>query len=344
MQTESAQFAERPLDGGGKDRYRTGAAAAAAPPPRLYSGATMRILITGPSGAIGAALAARLAGRHELRGLTRDPRRVAADLPLELVTGDAVTGAGLERAVEGIEVAYYLIHSMEPADRYSFERRDRIAAERFAEAAQRAGVRRIVYLGGVLPGEGELSAHLASRVEVERILLAAVPDSVALRAAIVVGARSRSFQAIVRLIERMPVIPLPPWRRFRTQPIDQRDAVAYLIAAAAAPALGGQSLDIAGPELLSYGAMIQRIAGHLLLPRPAVTIPLALGAIGSAFAARLSGEPMELLGPLMESLGGDLIADDREARAQLRVRLHGFDAAVENALREWEAVEPLRGR
>jgi uncharacterized protein YbjT (DUF2867 family) len=304
----------------------------------------MRILISGPSGAIGAALAGQLAGVHELRGLARDPRRVPAQLDLELVVGDALSGAGLDRALEGIEVAYYLIHSMEPAPDESFASRDRTAARHFAAAAVRAGVRRIVYLGGVLPREGPVSPHLASRAEVERILLAAVPDSVALRASVVVGARSRSFQAIVRLIERLPVIPLPPWRHSRTQPIDQRDAVAYLAAAAQTPSVGGRSLDIAGPEVLSYGAMIERIAEHLLVHRPTLPVPLTMGGLASTVAARLSGERAELLRPLMDSLAGDLLADDRLARSELRVRLHSFDAAVENALREWERVEPLRSR
>jgi len=304
----------------------------------------MRILITGPSGAVGDALARALAGSHELRGLARDPARVAGGLPLELVRGDALSGAGLERALEGVEVAYYLIHSMEPAAVAGFEERDRAAARRFAAAAATAGVRRIVYLGGLMRTHGRDSAHLASRGEVERILLAAVPDSVALRASLVIGARSRSFRAVVRLIERLPVIPLPPWRRNRTQPIDERDAIAYLAAAAETSGAGGRSYDIAGPELLSYGEMIERIAALLLLRRPLLRLPLALDRLSSAFASRVSGERHELLGPLMGSLHGDLIADDAAARSAFPLPLHGFDSAVEHALREWEELEPLGAR
>jgi uncharacterized protein YbjT (DUF2867 family) len=304
----------------------------------------MRILITGLSGAVGDALARSLAGDHELRGLARDPDRVAEGLPLEVIRGDALSGRGLERALAAVEVAYYLIHSMEPAAMQGFAQRDRIAAQQFAAAAARAGVRRIVYLGGPRQLDGHDSAHLASRGEVERILLAAVPDSVALRASLVIGAKSRSFRAIVRLIERLPVVPLPPWRRHRTQPIDERDAIAYLVGAANAPAAGGGAFDITGPEVLSYGAMIERIMALLMLARPTLRLPFALGSISSAIAARVSGEPHELLAPLMGSLGGDLLADDGPARAAFGVPLHGFDAAVEHALREWEAVEPLRGR
>jgi uncharacterized protein YbjT (DUF2867 family) len=304
----------------------------------------MRILITGPSGAVGDALARSLDGSHELRGLARDPARVADGLPLELMGGDVLSGAGLERALEGVEVAYYLIHSMEPAASESFALRDRLAAQQFAAAAARAGVRRIVYLGGLRQLEGRRSVHLASRGEVERILLDGVADSVALRASLVIGARSRSFRAIVRLIERLPVVPLPPWRRYRTQPIDQRDAIAYLVAAASAPAAGGGGFDIAGPEVLSYGAVIERITTMLILARPTIRVPVALGAIASAIAARVSGEPHELLAPLMGSLSGDLLADDAAARAAFGVPLHGFDAAVEHALHQWEALEPLRAR
>ena len=174
----------------------------------------MKILITGASGAVGAALARSLAGAHELRGLSREPARVAPELAVEVVRGDALSGDGLAQALAGIEVAYYLIHSMEPSAQERFEQRDRLAAERFAAAAASAGVRRIVYLGGLIPPGGASSPHLRSRAEVEQILLSAVPDSVALRASLVIGARSRSFRAIVALIERLPVVPLPPGGAF----------------------------------------------------------------------------------------------------------------------------------
>jgi len=301
----------------------------------------MRILITGPSGAVGEALARALAGAHELRGLARDPARVAGGLPLELVRGDVVSGAGLARALDGVEVAYYLIHSMEPALAGGFEQRDRAAAQQFAAAAALAGVRRIVYLGGLRHAAGRSSPHLESRGEVEQILLAAVPDSVALRASLVIGARSRSFRAIVRVIERLPMVPLPPWRRHRTQPIDERDAVAYLVACAVSADVGGAAFDIAGPELLSYGEMIERIAALLLLRRPLLRLPLSLDRLSSAFAARVSGEQIELLAPLMGSLHGDLLAHDEPARSTFALPLHSFDAAVEHALREWEELEPL---
>ena len=150
--------------------------------------------------------------------------------------GDAVTGAGLPAAMDGVDAAYYLIHSMEGPARGAFPEQERRSAEAFAAAARGAGVRRIVYLGGLVPQDGRASRHLASRLAVEEGLLAAAPESVALRASIVIGARSRSFRFLVRLVERLPVLALPAWRENRTAPIDGRDVIEYLARAATAPA------------------------------------------------------------------------------------------------------------
>jgi uncharacterized protein YbjT (DUF2867 family) len=339
----------------------------------------MRVLVTGASGFAGSLLVPRLtADGHTVRALAREPGRVGealARLPrqhdtggpaVEVVRGDAVTGAGLERALDGVEVAYYLIHSMErsPADASPLVERERLAAQRFGAQAARAGVRRIVYLGGLVPRWGEnadarrasirrggalagrrahVSPHLASREEVERILLEAVPDSVALRASIVIGAHSRSFRLLVHLVERLPVLTLPAWERFRTQPIDARDVTEMLAAAAGAP-LGGRSLEVGGPDILSYGQMMKAIAELMLVNRPSLRLRVSLTAITARVAAAIAGEDPELVVPLMEGLQGDLLAADDHAAELLNVRLHSFDSAVENALREWERLEPLAAR
>jgi len=303
----------------------------------------MRILVTGVSGSIGAALVPALAREgHELRGLSRRPERVAAALPV--VEGDAVSGAGLDEALDGIDVAYFLIHSMEAGDA-AFEARERDAARRFVDAARRAGVRRVVYLGGIVPAGRALSRHLASRLEVERVLCAGFEEAVALRASIVIGASSRSFRFLVRLVERMSVLALPAWRRHRTQPIDVRDVRAFLVSAASTPhAAGGLSLDIAGPQTLTYEAIVQRIADLMLVRRPAVRLRRDLTPIAAPVAARVAGEDPAFIAPLMESLSGDLLARDDRAPALLGVRRHSFDRAVEAALREWECHEPLGAR
>ena len=304
----------------------------------------MRILITGASGYVGSRLAPRLAREgHDLVALARDPARVL-EPGLDVVQGDVVTGAGLARALAGVEGAYYLVHSMEPASDPRFEVRELRAAENLGAAAARAGVRRIVYLGGLVPAGAAPSPHLASRLAVERALMEAVPEAVALRASILIGAASRSFRFLVHLIERLPVLALPGWHARRTQPIDGRDAIEMLARAIESPAVTGQSLDIAGPEAMTYGELIERIADLMLLDRRAVRLRPTATPIASRVAAVIAGESHELIGPLMEGLEHDLLPRDMRAAELLGVRLHSFDAAVERALREWELDEPLAAR
>lgn len=317
----------------------------------------MRILLTGASGFVGAALLPRLLeDGHEVRALARDRSRVEQALAhtpvslcdFELAIGDTIIGTGVSDAMHDVEVAYYLIHSMEPSayrpHGESFPARERASADTFAEAARAAGVGRIVYLGGLLPDEGEGSAHLSSRYAVERILLEAVPDSVALRASVVIGARSRSFRFLVRLVERLPVLTLPAWRRYRTQPIDERDIVEMLASCASVASVAGRSLDVGGPDTLSYGEMVERIAELMLLGRPSVPLGVTFTPLAARLAAALTKERPELVLPLMEGLTGDLLPADHHAPDILNVGLHSFDSAVEHALYEWEKVEPLAAR
>jgi len=308
----------------------------------------MRTLVTGVSGYVGAALAGRLQrDGHDVRGFARSRERVAAaGVELDdLVVGDVTTGAGLDEALDGVDVAYYLIHSMEGSADGAFADTERRSAHAFARAAQRAGLARVVYLGGLVPGDAPLSRHLGSRLAVESALLGAVPEGIALRASIVVGARSRSFRLLVRLIERMPVMALPAWRGNRTAPIDGRDVLDYLARAATAPAeVAGRSWDIGGPEVMTYASMIARISDALMVRRPALGLGLTLTPVASVVAAAIAGEDPALIGPLMESLEHDLLPRDGTAAGAFGVRLHQFDAAVERALRDWESTEELAAR
>jgi uncharacterized protein YbjT (DUF2867 family) len=308
----------------------------------------VQVLVTGASGAIGAELIPRLAaGGHRVRAFGRDPARIAAQGVSEAVRGDAISGAGLPAALDGIDVAYFLIHSMETAvnGTGTFAERDRRAAERFARAASDAGVRRIVYLGGLVPADVAASPHLASRLEVERTLLAAAPEAVGLRASIVIGARSRSFRFLVRLVERVPVMPLPAWRVHRTAPIDARDVMAFLERAGTSDAVEGRlSLDIAGPDVVTYAELVERIRDALLLGRPRLDLPFHLTTVASRVAAAIAGEDVGLVAPLMGSLNADLLARDDRAAALFGVRVHRLDAAIERALGDWETIEELAGR
>jgi uncharacterized protein YbjT (DUF2867 family) len=302
----------------------------------------VRILVTGITGYVGGVLAPRLVrDGHDVVGMARRPvaEPAAGDGGIPVVRGDVLSGEGLDAALAGVDVAYYLIHSMERASNGSFAQREQQGAVHFANAARRAGVQRTIYLGGILPA-GPISAHMASRLRVEELLLEAVPDSVALRSSIVIGARSRSFRFLVRLVERVPVLPMLPWTRYRTQPIDGRDVIELLARAATEPAVGGQSLDIAGPDVVTYGELIERIRDLMLVARPGVRLPVSMTGVASRVAAAIAGEDPGLIEPLMGSLGADILPRDLRAAELLGVRLHRFDRAVERALREWEELEP----
>jgi uncharacterized protein YbjT (DUF2867 family) len=313
-------------------------------------------LVTGATGYVGGRLLERLAAEgRPLRALARNPSLLSARDGVEAVAGDLVRDTGLERALDGVTTAYYLVHSMEPAAGAGggngngafgdFGARDRAAASNFARAAGAAGVERIVYLGGLVPQDAPLSPHLASRLEVERILLEAAPKSTALRASIIVGAGSSSFRILVRLIERLRFLPFPAWRDHRTQPIFERDAVEYLARTPETPAAAGRSLDIAGPDVLSYGAMIEKIAELMGVGRTPIRLGVSQTPAASAVVAGVVGQPVELVRPLMESLEYDLLPRaDANARDVYDIEGHPFERAVEHALREWERTEELTAR
>ncbi len=302
-------------------------------------------LITGATGYVGGRLLRRLTAEgRQVRALARRPELLEPLPGVEPARADLLSGKGIEAALEGISSAYYLVHSMEPASDGGFAARDRRAAEAFGRAAARAGVERIVYLGGIEPA-GHVSPHLRSRLEVEEILLSAVPRSTALRASIVIGAGSSSFRVLVRLVERLRVLPLPRWRVNRTQPVDERDVIEYLARTPATPAAEGRSLDVCGPDVMTYAEMIGRIADCMGVGRMPLGLGVSLTPPASALVAAVSGQPLELVRPLMESLETDVLPRDPEEAARLYgLQPRGFERAVEHALGEWEASERLGAR
>jgi uncharacterized protein YbjT (DUF2867 family) len=186
---------------------------------------------------------------------------------------------------------------------------------------------------------------MRSRLEVERILLDGVPGSTGLRASIVIGARSSPFRLLVRLVERLRVLPLPGWSRNRTQPIDERDMIEYLARTPQVGAAAGRSLDIAGPDVVSYAEMIERIAEVMGVGRMPVGFKRSLTPPASAVVSAVTELPVELVRPLMQSLESDILpADPQEAPRLYGIRPRSFERAVEHALREWEATEPLGAR
>ena len=268
----------------------------------------------------------------------RRERVLAAGAQLDdLVLGDATTGAGLDAALDGVDVAYYLIHSMEGSARRrsptsSAGRPRPSRAPRPPPACAGSSTSAACCRPMRAP-----SRHLASRLAVEQALLAAAPESVALRASIVVAARSRSFRFLVRLIERLPVLALPAWRVNRTQPVDGRDVLEFLAAAAtlaAAPHRPRLGHRRAGRHELPADAGADRRGDA---DRPARDpLPFNLTPVASVVAAAVAEEDPGLIEPLMESLEHDLLPRDDDAAAAFGVRLHRFEAAVERALRDME--------
>jgi len=300
-------------------------------------------LVTGATGYVGGRLVRRLVEEgRPVRALARRPELLHE---VDVVRADLLTGSGLEEALDGCSTAYYLVHSMEAGSNGDFSGRDRRMAEAFGEAAARAGVERIVYLGGIVPEHGAQSPHLRSRLEVEEILLSAVPGSTALRASIVIGASSSSFRILVRLVVRLRVLPLPRWRHNRTQPIDERDVIEFLARTPQVPDAAGRSLDVAGPDVMTYGRMIERIAEAMGVGRLPLGFKRSLTPPASAVVAAVTGQPVELVRPLMESLETDLLPRDPDEAPRLYgIRPHRFDRALDRALAEWERAEPLGAR
>ncbi len=220
-------------------------------------------LVTGASGYIGGRLVPELlAAGYPVRCMARDPAKLSDRSwsgDVKVARADARDRAAVRRALEGVGVAYYLIHALGTGS--SFEDRDREAARIFADAARDAGVGRIVYLGGMISGqEGALSPHLRSRGEVGDILLGSGVPAVALQAAVIIGSGSASFEMLRYLTERLPAMVTPMWVDTRIQPIAVRDVLRYLVGAASLPADVNRRFDIGGPDIVTYADMMRRYA------------------------------------------------------------------------------------
>ncbi|MEV4560372.1 SDR family oxidoreductase [Kitasatospora sp. NPDC049285] len=302
----------------------------------------LRCLVTGATGYLGGRLVPKLldAG-HRVRCLVRDPRRLR-DQPwrarVESATGDVTRPETLTGALRGIDVAYYLVHSLGTGP--DFETTDRTAARAFGAAARAAGVRRIVYLGGLIPDgvpERELSPHLRSRAEVGRELRESGVPTAELRAAVIIGSGSASFEMLRYLTERLPVMVTPRWVDTRIQPIAVRDVLRYLVGAAALPPEVNRHFDLGGPDVLSYRMMMRRYARVAGLPRRLiVTVPVLTPRLSSHWVGLVTPVPNALARPLVESLRHEVVCADHEVARWMPdppEGLIGFDRAVELALR-----------
>lgn len=295
-------------------------------------------LVTGASGYIGGRLVPELldAG-HRVRCMARSARRLR-DQPwagrVEIAEADATDPEATARALEGVDVAYYLIHAIGSAG--GFAETDRRAARTFAGAAREAGTGRLVYLGGMEPAE-ELSPHLRSRAEVGEILLHSGVPAVWLRAAVIIGSGSVSFEMLRYLTERLPVMVTPRWVHTRIQPIAIRDVLHYLVAAADLPAEVSRGFDIGGPDVLTYADMMRRYAAVAGLKRRVIIpVPVLSPWLSSLWVGVITPVPGGLARPLVESLRNEVVCRDDAIAGYVPPPpggLTGFERSVELALR-----------
>ncbi|MCQ9130407.1 SDR family oxidoreductase [Streptomyces hilarionis] len=300
-------------------------------------------LVTGATGYVGGRLVPELlAAGHRVRCLARAPERLR-DHPwagdVEAVRGDVTDAASVASALEGVEVAYYLVHALATGD--DFEETDRRAARIFGEQCRAAGVRRIVYLGGLTPAdvpERELSPHLRSRAEVGRILLDSGVPAAVLRAAVVIGSGSVSFEMLRYLTERLPVMVTPSWVRTRIQPVAVRDVLRALVGCARLPEDVNRTFDIGGPDVLTYREMMLRYAEIAELPRRLiVSLPMLTPGLSSHWVGLVTPVPASIARPLTESLRHEVVCHEHDiARHVPDPPGHplGFDEAVRLALRK----------
>ena len=290
------------------------------------------ILITGATGFIGKRLTQRLLDdRFSVRCMVR---RTTTAMPdgAEIVQADLLEPATLVKAMAGIGTAYYLVHSM-AGGRAGFERRDREAAENFVAAANRAKVRRVIYLGGLGETGDDLSEHLKSRLEVAEILKKGTFTTTFLRAAVIIGAGGASFEMVRALVNRLPIMITPRWVTTRCQPIAVDDVISYLAGCLADERTAGRTFDIGGPEVLTYKEMMERFAGIEGKQLYIFPVPVLTPKLSSYWVGFITPVPPSVSMPLIEGLKNEVICRDNAIRDIIPLQLKPYDDAVRSALK-----------
>lgn len=291
------------------------------------------ILLTGATGYVGGRLLSLLQQRGlRVRCVTRRPEalRDHLDATTEVVQGDVFDPPSMLAACAGVETAYYFVHSM--GDNADFEAQDRIAAENFSKAAAQAGVRRLIYLGGLGNPDEKLSKHLRSRQETGDVLRAHHHEVIEFRASIVIGSGSLSFEMIRALVERLPIMICPRWVQVKAQPIAIEDLLAYLVAALDLPASASQVYEIGGPDQVSYGQIMHEYARQRGLSRWMIPVPLLTPYLSSLWLGLVTPLYARVGRKLVESLRNPTLVSNNLAKTTFAVRPRSFGEAIARAL------------
>jgi len=305
----------------------------------MHAGKSGKILLTGTTGFVGGRLLHVLSGKGKrIRCLVRSYgrfRRRFPDVDSESVEGDLLDPRTLPKALEGIETAYYLVHSMGGGMfDTAFAERDRRAAENFIEAASAAGVQRVIYLGGLGEMGDGLSLHLSSRQEVARILGSRSPRATVLRAANIIGSGGAPFEMLRHLVERFPVLIAPRWIDTRCQPIDIYDAVAYLAGCLENEETADAEFDIGGPEIITYRHMMHVYARVRGLKREIRSAPFFFPGLSAVFIGFFTPVPSGVVSPLLEGLRNEVICRENRIREIIPIRLTPLEISICTALQE----------
>jgi uncharacterized protein YbjT (DUF2867 family) len=287
----------------------------------------MKVVVFGASGTIGRPLLSELSGEHEVVAVSRSQRRDEDGVTWK--TADATDGQSVSPVLEGADVVYYLVHSLGNPD---FEERDLKAAETTAEAAEGAGVKQLVYLGGLGDDSPDLSAHLRSRRETGKRLASTSVPVTTLHAAMVVARGSAAFETVVALVDRLPAMVTPRWVSTRTQPIALSDVVSYLTAVCGREEAFGAAYDVGGPEVMTYRDMIERIA-RLREKHPLIVeVPVLTPYFSSLWLHLVTPVKAGVARPLIEGLRNETVARDDRIRELAPIELTPFETAARAAL------------
>jgi uncharacterized protein YbjT (DUF2867 family) len=303
-----------------------------------------RVLVTGATGFIGGRLAIELGhAGYDVRCLVRDgtSERAAAlrRAGMELHEGDVLRPETLRGMGAGIDVAYYLIHSMGRGGSRDFAAIERAAATEFARAVRAEGVGRVIYLGGL--GDDPHSQHLRSRHETAVVLRREGPPLTYVRAGMVVGPRSESYRTLRYLVQRLPAMIAPAWLKNPTQPIAIDDTLRYLAGALEVEGSVGREIQIGGPDVLTYGEMLDRMAAVLGLPRrPRVPVPFITPWLSSLWIGLVTPVDAGIARPLIEGLGSATVVTDPSGMALFAIEPIGFDEALRRAVAEDPELAP----